>query len=109
MPAIYTAINNHKKLKRYDLSSLRYCVSGGAALPVEVKKTFEENGCVLVEGYGLTETSPVLCVNPVEGENKPGSIGLPLPATVIESSARKTAKPLCPPGSAASCVRAGRR
>lgn len=99
VPAIYTAINNHKKLKRYDLSSLRYCVSGGAALPVEVKKTFEEKtGCVLVEGYGLTETSPVLCVNPVEGENKPGSIGLPLPATVIEIVSAEDGKTIMPAG-----------
>lgn len=85
VPAIYTAINNHKDLKKYDLSSLRYCVSGGAPLPVEVKKKFEsETGCVLVEGYGLTESSPVACVNPVWGENKPGSIGLPIFQTEIE-------------------------
>jgi long-chain acyl-CoA synthetase len=85
VPAIYNAINNHPDLKNYDLTSLRYCISGGAPLPVEVKKTFEENsGCVLIEGYGLTEASPVLCANPADGINKPGSIGLPLPGTVIE-------------------------
>lgn len=85
VPAIYNAINNHPKLARYDLTSLRFCMSGGAPLPVEVKKTFEKNtGCVVVEGYGLTETTPVVCVNPVVGENKPGSIGLPLPGTIVE-------------------------
>lgn len=84
VPAIYTAMNNHKKIDHYDLSSVKYCISGGAPLPVEVKKKFEEmTGCVLVEGYGLTESAPVACVNPIEGENKAGSIGLPLPATHI--------------------------
>jgi long-chain acyl-CoA synthetase len=85
VPAIYNAINNHKKRHEYDLTSLKYCVSGGAPLPVEVKKTFERNtGCIVVEGYGLTEASPVLCANPIVGANKAGSIGLPFPATTIE-------------------------
>ena len=85
VPAIYNAINNHAKLAQYDLKSLKYCVSGGAPLPVEVKKKFEANtGCVVVEGYGLTETTPVVCVNPLVGDNKAGSIGLPLPNTIVE-------------------------
>jgi len=85
VPTMYTAINNSKDLKKYDLSSIKYCISGGAALPVEVKKTFEElTGCLLVEGYGLTETSPVATCNPLHGVNKPGSIGLPVPQTLIE-------------------------
>jgi long-chain acyl-CoA synthetase len=85
VPAIYNAINNHPKRDHYDLKSLRYCVSGGAPLPVEVKKAFEKNtGCVVVEGYGLTESSPVVCANPIVGENKAGSIGLPLPGTIVE-------------------------
>ena len=53
VPAIYNAVNNHKKLAKFDLSSLRYCISGGAPLPVEVKRKFEEKtGSVVVEGYG---------------------------------------------------------
>lgn len=85
VPAIYSAINNHPKRTQYDLTSLRTCVSGGAPLPVEVKKNFEKKtGCVVVEGYGLSETSPVLCVNPIKGDNRPGSIGLPFPQTEIE-------------------------
>lgn len=85
VPAIYNAINAHADLEQYDLTSLRYCISGGAPLPVEVKRAFEgKSGCVLVEGYGLTESSPVACVNPVEGANKLGSIGLPVPYTSIE-------------------------
>jgi len=85
VPAIYNAINAYADLEQYDLTSLRYCISGGAPLPAEVKRAFEgKSGCVLVEGYGLTESSPVACVNPVEGSNKPASIGLPMPNTIIE-------------------------
>jgi long-chain acyl-CoA synthetase len=85
VPAIYSGINNHPDLKKYDISSLEYCISGGAPLPVEVKKTFERiTGCVVVEGYGLTESSPVVCANPVRGENKAGSIGMPVPGTIVE-------------------------
>lgn len=85
VPAIYNAINNHKGLSKYDLKSLQFCISGGASLPVEVKKRFEaKTGAVVVEGYGLTETSPVSHVNPPFGENIAGSIGLPLPQTIVE-------------------------
>lgn len=95
VPAIYNAINNHAGRDKYDLRSLRYCVSGGAPLPVEVKKTFEaETGCVLMEGYGLTESSPVVCVNPVTGDNRAGSIGLPLPGTLVELLDPDTRKPV---------------
>ncbi|WP_029007931.1 long-chain-fatty-acid--CoA ligase [Azospirillum halopraeferens] len=85
VPTIYTAINHHKRLKDFDLSSIRLCLSGGAPLPMEVKEAFERNtGCTLVEGYGLTESSPVATCNPMNGVNKAGSIGLPLPGTTIE-------------------------
>ena len=85
VPTLFTAINNYKDLKKYDLSSLKYCISGGAALPLEVKSNFEKlSGCTLVEGYGLSETSPVATCNPLRGTNKSGSIGLPLPGTTIE-------------------------
>lgn len=63
VPAIFSAMNNHKKLKKFDLSSLKYCVSGGAPLSVEVKNKFEQKtGSIVVEGYGLSESSPVLCL-----------------------------------------------
>lgn len=85
VPAIYNAINTCPKLKNFDLSSLTYCISGGAPLPVEVKKKFEaKTGCKVFEGYGLTESSPVATVNPPFGENIAGSIGLPIPQTIIE-------------------------
>lgn len=85
VPAIYNAINNYNDLDQFDLSSLKFCISGGAPLPVEVKKSFETiTGCIVVEGYGLSESSPVACANPVRGNNVAGSIGLPVPGTVIE-------------------------
>ena len=93
VPAIYNGINNYKGLEKYDLKSLECCISGGAPLPVEVKKQFETlTGCVVVEGYGLTESSPVLCVNPLEGENRAGSIGLPFPDTEIVLKDKDTGK-----------------
>ncbi len=85
VPTIFTAINNFADIEKYDLTSLGLCISGGAPLPVEVKKAFEaRTGCVVVEGYGMSETSPVVCTNPTEGENKAGSIGLPMPGTIVE-------------------------
>jgi long-chain acyl-CoA synthetase len=84
VPTIYTAINNHPHRDRYDLSSIKFCISGGAPLPLDVKHTFEKvTGCALVEGYGLSECSPVATVNPLHG-TRGGSIGLPVPGTVIE-------------------------
>ena len=85
VPAIFNAINNCADLKKYNLKSLNFCISGGAPLPVEVKKKFEaKTGSTVVEGYGLTESSPVSNVNPPFGENIAGSIGLPIPQTIIE-------------------------
>jgi long-chain acyl-CoA synthetase len=85
VPTLFTAINGAKHLDRYDLTSIRSCISGGAPLPVEVKAQFEAlTHCILVEGYGLSETSPVTACNPLEGVNKPGSVGPPLPGTVVE-------------------------
>jgi len=85
VPTLFTALNNHKKTPDYNLSSLKFCISGGAPLPLEVKERFEEiAGCKLIEGYGLTESSPVAVANPLFGENKKGSIGIPLPNTVVE-------------------------
>lgn len=85
VPTLYAAINHYKDRGRYDLSSIKLCISGGAPLPLEVKETFERlTGCALVEGYGLTEASPVVTCNPVRNLHKPGSIGLPLPLTEVE-------------------------
>jgi long-chain acyl-CoA synthetase len=84
VPTLFSALRNHPKLKPEDLKSLRSGVSGGAPLPVELKRNFEkEAGVILVEGYGLSETSPVATCNPVEGPVKEGSIGLPVPRTIL--------------------------
>lgn len=84
VPTMFIAMLNHPKLKSFDLSSLKYCVSGGAPLPVDVKERFEKvTGCKVVEGYGLSETSPSVTCNPVEGPVKSGSIGQPLPGTIV--------------------------
>ena len=82
VPALYQAINAHPATPRHDIRSIRVCVSGSAPLPLEVARRFEElTGGRLVEGYGLTEASPVTHVNPIQGEIRAGSIGLPLPET----------------------------
>lgn len=99
VPTIYTAINNYPDLKRYDLSSLKVCISGGATLPLEIKRQFETvTGCTLVEGYGLSETSPTLCCNRLDGKSKPGSIGLPLPGTEVRIVSIDDAHRTLPPG-----------
>lgn len=81
VPTMYVAINNAPDVEKYDLSSIKVCISGAAPLPVEVQKQFEKitKGGRLREGYGLTETSPVTHCNPIFGENRTGSIGLPFP------------------------------
>jgi len=82
VPSIYMAINQAPNVRSYGLSSIKACISGAAPLPIEVQETFEKltRGC-LVEGYGLTEASPVTHVNPLEGVRKVGSIGVPIPNT----------------------------
>lgn len=85
VPAMYNAINNFKELSKYDLSSIRVCISGAAGLPVEVQERFHEiTGARLIEGYGLSEASPVTHANPLFGENRVGSIGLPWPDTEVK-------------------------
>jgi long-chain acyl-CoA synthetase len=107
VPTIYAAIANYRGLTNYDISSVRYCISGGAGLPVEVKKSFEAvTGCVVAEGYGLTESSPVASCNPLEGVNKAGSIGLPLPRTVIEIVSMEDHETIMPAGQRGEiCIR----
>ena len=79
VPTMYHALLNYPERTRYDVSSLRTCVSGGSAMPVEVMRGFEQAfACVILEGYGLSETSPVASFNHPERERKPGSIGTPI-------------------------------
>ncbi len=79
VPTMYAAMLNSKQADSADLSSLRTCISGGSAMPVEVMRKFEEKfDCIVLEGYGLSETSPVASFNQPDQERKPGSIGTPV-------------------------------
>lgn len=81
-PTIYIALLNHPDIQKYDLSSIDSCISGSAALPVEVQEQFERvTGGKLVEGYGLSEASPVTHANFLWDERVPGSVGIPWPNT----------------------------
>jgi long-chain acyl-CoA synthetase len=85
VPRLYIAINEHPQTPKFDLKSIKACVSGAAPLPLAVAKEFERvtEGGQLVEGYGLTECSPVTHANPFNGVRKPGHIGLPIPDTDV--------------------------
>ncbi len=79
VPTMYAGMLHAPDAESYDVSSLRTCISGGSAMPVEVMKSFEETfGCIVLEGYGLSETSPVASFNRPDLERKPGSIGVPV-------------------------------
>ncbi len=79
VPTMYGAILHHPEHERYDTSTLRLCGSGGSAMPVELMRGFEQAfGCKVLEGYGLSETSPVASFNHPDRERKPGSIGTPI-------------------------------
>jgi long-chain acyl-CoA synthetase len=79
VPTMYGALLNHPDREKFDVSCLRVCASGGAALPVEVLRGFEEAfGCKVLEGYGLSETSPIASFNHPDRERKAGSIGTPI-------------------------------
>src|SRR5262245_41760299 len=82
VPTLYTAINNHPDVHKYALGSVKLCLSGAAPLPLQGAETFEKlTGGKLVEGFGMTECSPVAIANPLFGARRPGSIGLPVPDT----------------------------
>lgn len=98
VPTMYVAINNYPEVDRYDLRSIKACLSGAAPLPVEVANRFEAlTGARLVEGYGLTEASPVTHANPIFGARKVGTIGLPLPDTDARIVDLETGERTLPP------------
>ena len=79
VPTMYAGMLHVEDAASYDVSSLRTCISGGAAMPVEVMRNFEDAfGCMVLEGYGLSETSPVASFNRPDIDRKPGSIGIPV-------------------------------
>jgi len=83
VPTMYVALNNAVAKGGHDLSSIKACLSGAAPLPLEVAERFERySGGRLVEGYGLSECSPVALANPIYGKRKAGTIGMPLPDTI---------------------------
>ena len=83
VPRLYQALNEAPETRKYDLRSVKACVSGAAPLPQAVAERFREitGGAQVVEGYGLTEASPVTHANPIDGRGRPGTIGLPVPDT----------------------------
>ena len=79
VPTMFAGMLHSPDAGTHDVSSLRLCISGGSAMPVEVMRSFEETfGCIVLEGYGLSETSPVASFNHPHAERKPGSIGTPI-------------------------------
>ncbi|WP_104990702.1 long-chain fatty acid--CoA ligase [Deinococcus sp. NW-56] len=81
VPTLYNAINHHPDTPKHDLTSIRACISGSAPLLLETARQFRQitGGANLVEGYGLTEASPITHTNPIFGDQREGSIGLPFP------------------------------
>jgi long-chain acyl-CoA synthetase len=80
VPTMYTALNHFPGVEQHDLRALKFCGSGGAPLPVEVQQRFMQlTGCLLTEGWGMTETSPSGTFTPVQLPARPGSCGLPMP------------------------------
>ncbi len=99
VPTIYTAINTAAEHGHHDLSSIEFCISGGAPLPADVRSRFESlTGCRLVEGYGLSEASPVVTCNPVDEPTRPGSIGRALAGTTVDVRTPITAEASLPVG-----------
>ena len=93
-PTMYIGIINHPEMKKYNLTSIETCISGSAALPVEVQDRFEElTGGRLVEGYGLTEAAPVTHCNLLYGDRRKASIGLPWPDTEAIILSMETGEP----------------
>lgn len=99
VPTMYIAMANHDRISEYDFSSIKFCLSGGAPLPADVKRVFEQRtkAKLVAEGYGLTESSPVVTCNPISPKARAGSIGLPIPGTMVEIidlADRKTPLPI---------------
>jgi long-chain acyl-CoA synthetase len=107
VPAMYVMVNNHPDSEARDLSSLKFCNSGAAPLPREVQERFQAlTGAKLVEGYGLSEASPVTHGNPAYGDSRLGTIGVPWPDTEAKIVDADTGEETLPPGEVGElCVR----
>jgi long-chain acyl-CoA synthetase len=108
VPTMYQALLDNPELAKTDFGSLRACISGGAPLAAELKARFEErSGSVVIEGYGLTESSGVISCNPYEGVNKTGSIGQPIPGTQVRLVDKEDPHKDVPPGEPGELVAKG--
>ncbi len=97
VPTLYKALMDHPEVSKYDLSSLKICLSGGAGLPETTQQRWTKlTGTALTEGYGLSETSPIAVANPVHGEKKLNSIGMPLPKTEVKIANLEFPDQACP-------------
>jgi long-chain acyl-CoA synthetase len=98
-PAIFHALLQQKDVDRFDLSSVRYCITGSAPMPRALIERFRSvTGAEIIEGFGLTEASPITHLNPLRGKRKIGSIGLPFPDTDAAVVDRETGTRRMPPG-----------
>lgn len=108
VPTMYQALLDCPDIAKTNFTSLRACISGGAPLAAELKARFEErSGAVVIEGYGLTESSGVVSCNPYEGLNKLGSIGQPIPGTDVKLLDKEDPTKPAPPGEPGELVFAG--
>ncbi|MGE5264817.1 MAG: long-chain-fatty-acid--CoA ligase [Acidobacteriota bacterium] len=99
VPTMYTACLNFPELGKYNLKSIKACLSGAAPMPIEVQNKFQElTGAHLVEGYGLSEASPVTHDNPLFGDNRIGTVGVPFPDTDAKIVDVETGEKELPPG-----------
>ncbi len=108
VPTMYQALLDHPDTATTDFSSLRVCISGGAPMPKEVKQRFEAiTGARLVEGYGLTESSGVVSANPYASGGKQGTIGQPIPGTMVRLASRDDPAQPAPTGEPGEIIVAG--
>jgi len=108
VPTLFVALINEPRLAGLDLSALWLCVSGSAPLPQEVRDRFESlSKCRILEGYGLTEASPVTHFNPIQGRRPPGSMGMPMPGTRAQVMDQETGRRELPPGGVGELVLQG--
>ncbi|MEZ0226955.1 MAG: long-chain fatty acid--CoA ligase [Alphaproteobacteria bacterium] len=100
VPTMYIAMANYDRIGEYDFSSIKFCLSGGAPLPADVKRIYEQRtkAKLVAEGYGLTECSPVVTCNPISVKARAGSIGLPIPGTIVEIISLEDGKTPLPVG-----------
>ncbi len=108
VPAMLAALNDVLRDKPIQFKALRYVVSGGAPLSDEISNEFARySGATLVEGYGMSEASPVICTGPLDGTNRAGTIGLPLPDTEVRIVDGEDGQTILPPGEIGELVARG--